>query len=424
MPDGFSLNIDPKFMQDLEKAEQKIKDIATASEQTSKAIIKKFQEATDKGVGYFLSQMRKANEQLLSFSNASKNVKLGDIGGLSSMNKMASQSTDIINKLVEALVRLTSEQSKSKSSSSKDSNVSKINSLYRERIKLMKQLERFVQLGSKGVTLTNEESSSISSIHQRLQVIDMEIKSYQKRTDLSKQAIRSLIQGEVDFSIAQGNEIRKRQKLVEDENRKKEDKVRQESLHNEKLASLDKKRAEDIVKQQQKELNDYRAYLKIKQDMYKRMFDQIAKQESQMRSKSYNRFQASGDTSNQATAAYNRLYGEHGVKSVNNMNRALQRLQDAQNKLNLNTDKGRQKYDELGKKIQQIKIDLDKATQANEKFHNSHSKLLNTTDQLQRKLALLFSISAIQGYMDKLVNVRKEFELQQKSLQVLLYGRI
>jgi hypothetical protein len=139
-----------------------------------------------------------------------------------------------------------------------------------------------------------------------------------------------------------------------------------------------------------------------------------------MRSKSYNRFQASGDTSNQATAAYNRLYGEHGVKSVNNMNRALQRLQDAQNKLNLNTDKGRQKYDELGKKIQQIKRDLDKATQANEKFHNSHSKLLNTTDQIQRKLALLFSVSAIQGYVNKLIGVRKEFELQQKSLQVLL----
>ena len=420
MPDGFSLNLDPKFLQDLEKVEQKLKDIAETSDKTSKAIIKNFQEATDKGVGYFLSQMRKANEQLLSFSNASKNMKIGDVSGLSSMNKMASQSTDIINKLIDALVKLSSEQSKSKSSSSKDSDVSKINSLYRERIKLMKQLEHFAQLGAKGMTLTSEESSSISSIYQRLQVIDMEIKSYQKRTDLSKQAIRSLIQGEADFSIAQGNEIRKRQKLVEDENRKKEDKVRQEALHNEKLASLDKKRAEDIVKQQKKELNDYRAYLKSKQDMYKRMFDQIAKQESQMRSKSYNRFQASGDTSNQATAAYNRLYGEHGVKSVNNMNRALQRLQDAQNKLNLNTDKGRQKYDELGRKIQQIKRDLDKSTQANEKFHNSHSKLLNTTDQLQRKLALLFSISAIQGYMDKLVNVRKEFELQQKSLQVLL----
>ena len=262
MADGFSLNIDPKFMQDLEKAEQKIKDIATASEKTSKTIIKNFQEATDKGVGYFLSQMRKANEQLLSFSNASKNVKIGDIGGLSSMNKMASQSTDIINKLVDALVKLSSEQSKSKSSSSKDSDVSKINSLYRERIKLMKQLEHFAQLGAKGMTLTNEESSSISSIHQRLQVIDMEIKSYQKRTDLSKQAIRSLIQGEADFSIAQGNEIRKRQKLVAYETRKKEDKVRQEALQNDKLASLDKKRAEDIVKQQQKELNDYSCLFK------------------------------------------------------------------------------------------------------------------------------------------------------------------
>lgn len=142
--------------------------------------------------------------------------------------------------------------------------------------------------------------------------------------------------------------------------------------------------------------------------------------QSKYRAFMYSYRQRSGDTSNQAIAAYNRLYGEHGVKSVNNMNRALQRLQDAQNKLNLKTDKGRQKYDELGKKIQQIKRDLDKATQANEKFHNSHSKLLNTTYQLQRKLALLFSVSAIQGYMDKLVNVRKEFELQQKSLQVLL----
>lgn len=145
-----------------------------------------------------------------------------------------------------------------------------------------------------------------------------------------------------------------------------------------------------------------------------------AKVESLTRAFKYEQIKKYGDTSKQAFAAFNRIYSDKGVQSLNNMNKVLHQLQDAQNKLNLRTDEGKRKYDELGKKIQKIQGDIHKATGANDKFRQSQSRLLNTTDQLQRKLALLFSVSAISGYMNKLVAIRKEFELQHKSLGILL----
>lgn len=145
-----------------------------------------------------------------------------------------------------------------------------------------------------------------------------------------------------------------------------------------------------------------------------------AKVESLTRAFKYEQIKKYGDNSKQAFAAFNRLYSDKGVQSLNNMNKVLHQLTDAQNKLNLRTDEGKRKYDELGKKIQKIQGDINKATGAQDRFGRSQSRLLNTTDQLQRKLALLFSVSAITGYMNKLVAIRKEFELQHKSLGILL----
>lgn len=58
-----------------------------------------------------------------------------------------------------------------------------------------------------------------------------------------------------------------------------------------------------------------------------------------------------------------------------------------------------------------------------ERVKRSQSSVLNTTDQLTRKIALLFSVSAIQGYVEKLVSVRGEFELQQRALQAILQNK-
>lgn len=48
---------------------------------------------------------------------------------------------------------------------------------------------------------------------------------------------------------------------------------------------------------------------------------------------------------------------------------------------------------------------------------------MDTAGQLSRQLALLFSVSQIEGYISKLAKVRGEFELQQRSLQAILQNK-
>lgn len=57
------------------------------------------------------------------------------------------------------------------------------------------------------------------------------------------------------------------------------------------------------------------------------------------------------------------------------------------------------------------------------KLKSSQSKVMDITGQLTRQFALLFSVSAIKGYMDKLVAVRGEFELQQTALRSILQDK-
>lgn len=169
---------------------------------------------------------------------------------------------------------------------------------------------------------------------------------------------------------------------------------------------------------------------KSAQDFAKQMvniFDQINKAqtafESKRRQDIFNRMQRYGDTSGQATAAYNRLFSGNGNMSLNNMQSVLSKLQDAQRKLNLDTDSGKKKYEQLAAMIRRVQQRINEATGASEKLKSSHQGLLNTGDQLMRKFALIFSVSQIQGYIDKLVQVRGEFELQQRALQSILQNK-
>lgn len=52
-----------------------------------------------------------------------------------------------------------------------------------------------------------------------------------------------------------------------------------------------------------------------------------------------------------------------------------------------------------------------------------HRNLMDTAGQLSRQLALVFSVSQVEGYISKLANVRGEFELQQRSLEAILQNK-
>lgn len=114
------------------------------------------------------------------------------------------------------------------------------------------------------------------------------------------------------------------------------------------------------------------------------------------------------------------------TKSINEQIQAIKYLQIARANLskgNMTDEQYRQKVKQITEEIKRQQTEVDKLVGKNRELATSHRNLMDLSGQLARKLALVFSVSQIQGYISKLVSVRGEFELQQKSLQVLLQNR-
>lgn len=114
------------------------------------------------------------------------------------------------------------------------------------------------------------------------------------------------------------------------------------------------------------------------------------------------------------------------TKSINEQVQAIKYLQIAR----ANLSKGTMTEEEYRKKVMQITQEIKRQQDAvnnllgaNNNLAASHRNLMDISGQLARKMALVFSVSQIQGYVSKLIAVRGEFELQQKSLQVLLQNK-
>ena len=114
------------------------------------------------------------------------------------------------------------------------------------------------------------------------------------------------------------------------------------------------------------------------------------------------------------------------TKSINEQIQAIKYLQIARANLskgNMTDEQYRQKVNKLTEEIKRQQTEVDKLVGKNRELAGSHRNLMDLSGQLARKMALVFSVSQIQGYISKLVSVRGEFELQQKSLQVLLQNK-
>lgn len=180
---------------------------------------------------------------------------------------------------------------------------------------------------------------------------------------------------------------------------------------------------EDLAKKKEKQLKE-------EIEALKRAEAEKARIESNARKQMYSRVQSTGmyydkngkaqDASKQAIAAYNRLYSDKGIMSIQKMNEALSKMRAAQEKINLRTDEGQKKYKELGEKIKQVEKDLNKATGASDKLNQKQNQLSDISKKLTNRFAALFSVQAITGYVKKIIEVRGEFEMQHRAMQTLI----
>ena len=113
----------------------------------------------------------------------------------------------------------------------------------------------------------------------------------------------------------------------------------------------------------------------------------------------------------------------NSAKTLEEERQAVVNLKAAREKLNTTDEDGKKQLDELNKRIKQHNKNIAEAEKGSEELQEQHRKLIDTAGQLKRAMAAAFSVSAIKGYVNKLIQIRGEFELQQRSLQVLLQNK-
>lgn len=109
--------------------------------------------------------------------------------------------------------------------------------------------------------------------------------------------------------------------------------------------------------------------------------------------------------------------------SINQRITSIKNLQNAIKDLDTTDKKYQQTVNKLNSEIARQKQELQKLGVSFNTVKEKSSNLLNISDQLQRRLALVFSVSQVTGYVKKLASVRGEFELQQRSLQAILQNK-
>lgn len=111
------------------------------------------------------------------------------------------------------------------------------------------------------------------------------------------------------------------------------------------------------------------------------------------------------------------------ANTINRRTKAIQYLTQARAQLSSTDENYTRKLKTLNDAIKRMNAENERAVQGARNLAQQHSNLMNTSDQLMRKLALVFSVSQIQGYMNKLIQVRGEFELQNTALASILQNK-
>ena len=101
------------------------------------------------------------------------------------------------------------------------------------------------------------------------------------------------------------------------------------------------------------------------------------------------------------------------AKSIEEVKRAMDYLQSAMNKEDISSKKGKENYKAMSAELERLKKMYTNVTGESMKFSN-------VMESLGGKLKTVFGLTAIQRYVNEIVKVRKEFELQNRALQAIL----
>lgn len=398
---GYVLTIPDEVLKKLELADTKINAIAESSEKTAN----RFNQA--------FSSMALSVDPLIKRLDALKNIGKLDLGsGLkkytSDSEKAAAGIAEVANKLNQ-LKYISSQSSSANNSVLAWQGINENLKIQQQRLdainRSIKEYENTlsqIQSGKGGV-LSKEDQSNYASNLAEAESIKQTIALYQQK----QQAIVNyqLEQKKVADNLAKLKSLESDSKSLP-EQRKREELERLNALYRSGQSLLQKQaKAED-------ELGKAAQKVAI-------ALDKAAKAEEKKNSARANK---ANQEAARAEEQYARALNKSEVTIVQRA-RKIEALANAQRALNSTGRDYSFQLSKIASETQRLQQANDNVAKSMERVKRSQSSVLNTTDQLTRKIALLFSVSAIQGYVEKLVEVRGEFELQQRALQSILQDK-
>lgn len=398
---GYVLTIPDEVLKKLELADTKINAIAESSEKTAN----RFNQA--------FSSMALSVDPLIKRLDALKNIGKLDLGsGLkkytSDSEKAAAGIAEVANKLNQ-LKYISSQSSSANNSVLAWQGINENLKIQQQRLdainRSIKEYENTlsqIQSGKGGV-LSKEDQSNYAANLAEAESIKQTIALYQQK----QQAIVNyqLEQKKVADNLAKLKSLESDSKSLP-EQRKREELERLNALYRSGQSLLQKQaKAED-------ELGKAAQKVAI-------ALDKAAKAEEKKNSARANK---ANQEAARAEEQYARALNKSEVTIVQRA-RKIEALANAQRALNSTGRDYSSQLSKIASETQRLQQANDNVAKSMERVKRSQSSVLNTTDQLTRKIALLFSVSAIQEYVEKLVSVRGEFELQQRALQAILQNK-
>lgn len=398
---GYVLTIPDEVLKKLELADTKINAIAESSEKTAN----RFNQA--------FSSMALSVDPLIKRLDALKNIGKLDLGsGLkkytTDSEKAAAGIAEVANKLNQ-LKYISSQSSSANNSVLAWQGINENLKIQQQRLdainRSIKEYENTlsqIQSGKGGV-LSKEDQSNYAANLAEAESIKQTIALYQQK----QQAIVNyqLEQKKVADNLAKLKSLESDSKSLP-EQRKREELERLNALYRSGQSLLQKQaKAED-------ELGKAAQKVSI-------ALDKAANAEEKRNSARANK---ANQEAARAEEQYARALNKSEVTIVQRA-RKIEALANAQRALNSTGRDYSSQLSKIASETQRLQQANDNVAKSMERVKRSQSSVLNTTDQLTRKIALLFSVSAIQGYVEKLVSVRGEFELQQRALQAILQNK-
>lgn len=188
----------------------------------------------------------------------------------------------------------------------------------------------------------------------------------------------------------------------------------------------------DLSKPQQKAAVEAMRYMKMELDEQRKTDEQRAQskeKETERRIAADRRaYKASADLAKaqnykQNTTAQGALDFSKTANTLQRQITAIEYLKKARLSLNTTDANYKSTLEQINQAIAKHNQALTEAGVKSQQLATRHRNLMDTAGQLSRQLALLFSVSQIEGYISKLAKVRGEFELQQRSLQTILQNK-